>query len=276
MGKSRINNVSRYITKQYHSPKGMMNVSRHKTLEELFGLPVEEVKELPPEEIGSFILQYFDQQEKRDPGEGPPNLHNFMGEVKKSTFRDAEREFAEGLHWLYVEGLVADLPGQPGHFVFITRKGKQLNESSDLSAYLYSSLLPRATLDPTLERKVRPAFIRGDYDVAVLQAYKEVEISVSNASGITKYKSPVDLMRKAFNVPEGPLTDKVQHDAEKEALGHVFAGVIGYFKNPLSHRDIGYGPHEAAELIYFANYLLKFVERRREMKLVTTNEDNQG
>jgi hypothetical protein len=52
--------------------------------------------------------------------------------------------------------------------------------------------------------------------------------------------------------------------AEREAMAHLFAGAIGLFKNPSSHRNVGPVPEATAELIYFAKYLLRLVEEARQ------------
>jgi hypothetical protein len=52
--------------------------------------------------------------------------------------------------------------------------------------------------------------------------------------------------------------------AEREARAHLFAGAIGSYKNPQSHRHVGLeDPDEAAEIIMLANHLLRIVETRR-------------
>ena len=72
----------------------------------------------------------------------------------------------------------------------------------------------------------------------------------------------VDLMRKAFNPDNGELTDMSCIKAEREATSHLFAGAIGLFKNPSSHRDVNWqDPGECVELIYLANHLLRLVEK---------------
>ena len=69
-------------------------------------------------------------------------------------------------------------------------------------------------------------------------------------------------MRKAFNDSNGKLTDMGAVISERQAMRDLFVGSIGLFKNPSSHREVNYNePSEVAELILFANYLLRLVER---------------
>ena len=72
-----------------------------------------------------------------------------------------------------------------------------------------------------------------------------------------------DLMRKAFATNSGPLTDMSAVVAEQEATSNLFAGAIGLFKNPASHRAGTISkPEDAVELVMFADYLLRLVEQR--------------
>ena len=89
--------------------------------------------------------------------------------------------------------------------------------------------------------------MQGDYDAAVFQAFKQVEVAVRNAGNYDETDIGVPLMRKAFHADTGNLTDPNQQPAEKEAITHLFAGAIGSYKNPSSHREVDVTAEEAVE-----------------------------
>lgn len=101
------------------------------------------------------------------------------------------------------------------------------------------------------------AFMRSEFDVAVFQAMKDVEVAVRDASSLSD-KVGTDLMRSAFNPKEGRLTDSSADGGECVAGMELFAGAVGSYKNLHSHRDVDVDdPSEAVEIIMLANHLLR-------------------
>ena len=238
-----------------------------KSMKDIFPSP-EEVLKLEPEELAVFLLEYLCEVEKGSPNS--LNRYNFtlqstLGLYAEERYKEVSKVMTEAWIWLEREGMIAPTPGTQGEWVFITRKGWKLRDKTDLTAYLKGTFLPEQSLDPVLARKVRPLFIRGDYDTAIFQALKEVEIRVRNNANLPMDLVGVELMRKAFHSDNGPLTDKKQILAEREATSHLFAGAIGLLKNPSSHRDVDLNdPGEVAELILFSNYLIRLADRHAQ------------
>jgi len=106
--------------------------------------------------------------------------------------------------------------------------------------------------------------VRGHYDTVVFEAFREVEVAVRQAGGYSNSVLCTDLMRKAFAVGSGPLCNRALVSSEQEAMSNLFAGSIGLFKNPTSHRTATVtSPEDAVSLVLLASYLLRLVDELR-------------
>jgi uncharacterized protein (TIGR02391 family) len=216
---------------------------------------------LEPEELaGVLLLDLIKLEERGETG----SLHCYNYSLRfKGASKEVKEAIMEAWMWLEQHGCLAPRPGHGKDWVFITRHGKRLSEAQDTSGYQRENLLPKNFLHPVIAQKAWSAFIRGDYDVAVFQAFKQVEVAVRQAGKYAETDIGVTLMRKAFNTEDGPLTNKSEVSAEKQALSDLFAGAIGLYKNPHSHRNVPLNQSiEAAELIILASHLLNIVDLR--------------
>jgi uncharacterized protein (TIGR02391 family) len=129
--------------------------------------------------------------------------------------------------------------------------------------YLALEMLVPDLLHPEIANRPRQAFLRGDYESAVFNAFKAVEVRVRDLGGFEPEQRGQSLMRDAFKTDGGPLTDMSLVEAEREGIQHLYAGAMAAFKNPGSHRNTTFsGPVEVAELILFADLLLRLAEAR--------------
>ena len=228
---------------------------------------IETVLELEPEELAPFVLKYLRGRDKANMGINRQNLVSSDAPERLDYAGEHIDMFSERLMeawvWLEKELFIAPKPSITISDAFIiTRRGHRILKEQNFASYKKEQLLPSSNLDPVLVRKVRPLFMKGDYDTAVFQAFKEVEIRVRRKAEYGGSKLGVKLMREAFKPCVGPLADSSLDEGEQQAIQHLFAGAIGTFKNPSSHRDVEYtDPNEVADIIHIANQLLRMCEK---------------
>ncbi len=180
----------------------------------------------------------------------------------------------EAWNSVVLKGYLMQNPDQlhPDWFV-ITSVGEDLIrrfKQGAIPSDTVTRMLPREALHPKLSDKPWQDFMRGEFDAAAFQAMKAVEVSVRDAGSFGNSPVGVALMRQAFALDTGPLTDKSVERGEQSARMDLFAGAIGSYKNPHSHRDVDLtDPVEAAEIILLANHLLRIVDVRVKAKAAT-------
>lgn len=225
---------------------------------------VDDLLELEPDEIAEFVLRFAAAKPP------PPEflraydfgMHHSREGFPPERQKEVAPVLAEAWAWLVRECLLIPDLGDTNKGFLLSRRGRRLVESGDFAQFRSERSLQRDELHPRLRKGPYSDFIRGDWDGAVFKAMREVEIAVRETGGYANSDLGTDLMRKAFHTETGRLSDPGAEAAEREATSHLFAGAIGLFKNPSSHRFADLDAKSAAEIVQLASYLLRIVEDR--------------
>ena len=144
-----------------------------------------------------------------------------------------------------------------------TTKGVQFKESDFQKLIGQWTLIPSLLFHKIVLKKAWPHIERSEFADAVFKAFKAVEIETRRAAGYPPDVIGVKLMREAFDVEKGPLTDYSIPKAERQALADLFSGTIGLYKNPHSHRDVELQFNQAFEMLLLASHLLNIIDTRK-------------
>jgi uncharacterized protein (TIGR02391 family) len=207
---------------------------------------------------------------------GPMFWPDAVAEIKQGTGMATTLEFAYPYHkkpqinallgeaWekLRRDGLIMPAPDQNGRngYMVLTKDGASISSNEDFERLRAARAFPKSLLHASIADKVYSYLMRGELDEAI----KAVEVAVRAVGKFAPTDIGVPLMRKAFDPKSGPLADHNQPEAEKEALCHLFAGAIGSYKNPHSHRTVALtDAREAQQQVMLATHLLSIVDARR-------------
>lgn len=218
----------------------------------------DELMSMPLPDLALLVLADFKQN-------GGWNQRNWMLEAQQAHVEVTRQacvieRLAEAWAWLNARAFVSWRPDQDtADSRRVTDEG---NRALDLGlARLHAAQRLEVELLPELE-KAKRQFLQGDYEEAVFASFRAVEEQVRNRAGMAAGDLGVKLMRQAFKPDGGPLTDPGAEVGEQEAISSLFAGAIGVFKNPSSHRTVSYDdPTLAAEAVLLADLLLRLLDR---------------
>ena len=157
--------------------------------------------DLEPEELAGVLMEHFNSlspSEQRELNRDNFGLVHTVQEYPQDQREELSQALMEAWVWLEHEGLLVPKPGAQGEWVVISRRGQQLRTRDQVDSYRRANRLPSQLLHPRIAQKVWALFLRGDYDTAVFQAFKEVEVEVRKAANFADADIGVVLMREAF------------------------------------------------------------------------------
>ncbi len=225
---------------------------------------------MPPEDVGIIILHHllskprYGEAEKFKQGNFLVSSATPAREYPAQYFDRVNEALAGGWAWLEREGaLLPDPNNQDRDWMIISSRGRQMLDPEKLKAFKHAASFPVGKLHPAISPSTFSHFMKGEYDTAVFAALREVEVAVRKAGKFPHSIFGTDLMRQAFKEQTGPLTDPKDVISEQQAIQHLFAGAIGTFKNPSSHRSgVINTPDRAISLVQLADLLLRIIDER--------------
>jgi uncharacterized protein (TIGR02391 family) len=225
-------------------------------------LPYDDVRDLPLPELSLRLLQSMGEQ---------PNFNNLIagfnqrggyGETTPPDFQMLLTRLSDAWAWLVAHALIGPSAKNPtGGWQRVTAAGAEILEDPNSLSKIWASDRLSGDLHPALA-SARSNFSLGDYETASFAAMKAVEVEVRRVASLPNEIVGVALMRKAFSPKDGVLRDPEAEGGEQQATADLFAGAIGAYKNPASHRTVRFDdPVEAAEVLQLADLLLRIVQR---------------
>jgi uncharacterized protein (TIGR02391 family) len=232
----------------------------------------DEIANLLPEELAPYILADLAQITPNSMDRGRLNIGNYCnsfdgdihGPMRSHQAREHTRQsLAEAWTLLDTLGFIAPDTTQNGYgWCFVTRRGHEAAHSREaFERGRKASQFSATMLHEELRGAAYDALVRGNFQQAVAEAFRVVEVKVRNAAGIEGVGAT--LMRAAFHEDTGPLRSDVADRGERQALPHLFAGAFGWVRNPASHREVPMDDvTHAIEQLMLASLLLRIADER--------------
>ncbi|MGV9349930.1 TIGR02391 family protein [Streptomyces spiralis] len=226
-------------------------------------VPAEHIRQLPTRDVVLLLLRHLAS------GTGYLQYGSTMNSARQAFQEEPDADalvnrLSDAWCWLEAHALLSREPSQSEAFRRISRDGMDLVQDPQGITRFEARERLSGPLHRDLEDTVRTNFDLGDYEMACFAAMKAVEVAVRDASGLDNSLVGVKLMREAFRPHDNGKADAEAEGGEQAATANLFAGAMGAYKNPASHRTVDFDdPIEAAEIIQFADLLLRQVERAK-------------
>lgn len=236
----------------------------------------DELLRLEPEELALPLLRYLRQYEIQT-REGSLLLYNLtlphrdspLGHYLDDRGGEVRRRVTETWEVLDRRRWLTASPnsGAGQDWRTVSRAGLAALVTGEVVSFVSSDLLPK-DMDAQLAAEVVSPFIGARFSEAVRNALRRVEVRVRKLASATSLKrrevmadalKPADMGR---SLPQGPLAHPSQSRNVQECVRFLFEGAMGTWLNEHTHEDVAIdSADEAAEIIHFANLLLRIAAR---------------
>lgn len=188
------------------------------------------------------------------------NLYVIGNTQSYQQTQDADAALMESWQRLTAAALIIQASGQLDGMTTLTKKGKAVAGNANFDEINARQKLTRDMLHPDFQGSVYDNFTAGNYDTSVRDAMVLVEDAVRTVAGLTNADYGAGLIKKAFKVGTGKLTDSTISATEQQSVHDLFLGAFGTIRNPVSHRKIGKDdPLAVIEELMLASRLMRFV-----------------
>jgi uncharacterized protein (TIGR02391 family) len=229
--------------------------------------PLDALRAMSPRDLGAMLLPIIARASQRE--FVPTEIVRLWCDQYAPRNSGAEELLLEGIGYLERIGFLTEAMSRsaPWRMLMLTRAGRAASQEGVLPGAHAARALPAVDLlHPIIANEALPEIDRGPdhFSIAIFKAYRAVEIAVRDAGNFGDDKVGVPLMNLAFG-PGGKLRDPGAEGGEAEAMRSLFAGAVGAFKNPVSHRPVNErDPAHVMRLLAFASVLLAIVHERSE------------
>lgn len=220
----------------------------------------EQLRTLPTADLAMILLTSLqDQPNPNNILRGHEQAHELNGEADTDYLL---QRVSDAWAWLVANGLVGPHHRHtPSEWHRVTERGRRVVAGGSIRELLAEQRLPDDLHGELAE--ARSQFRAGKAEIAVFAAMRQVEVRLRSLSGAGNDIIGVPLARYALHPDSGPLTDARLEGGEREAISHLFAGALGAFKNPTSHRVVDFDdPAVAADIILLADLLMRLLDDR--------------